>query len=213
MKTFLLRDGWRIEPKPPFVIGRLAGGDAVIAHHGTASMPKLRLSSEGGLQVALGPGTQAVEEVLYDYFDGEPNEGPGWWLAFEAGYLCPWPVHTTVWSTGDDASWPVELTLDGGRDEFLYVKGPFARSSAPELGSLVGPGMERVGSARFAGVHGAIEMIELRYTHADAEWRQWRYLVPLESDLVLLVTAQATAEGLGPMLEIGKLVCAGARSS
>lgn len=162
------------------------------------------------MQITLGAGTTSPEEVLLDFYVDQPLEAPGWSLGCDAGYRMPWPAGTRVWSTKDHVRWPVELTLAGGQpDEKLYVQGPFERAGAPELGTLVGAGSELVGRVELRGARGVIEAIELRYVHEGAEWRQWRYLVPLGDALVALVTAQASSAGYHGMLALGKTIAAG----
>lgn len=178
----------------------------MVVHHRPPSPSRIRIAASGEqIKIALGPGTTTAEEVLLDFYDGQPPQGPGWWLGCNGGYHLPWPAGTSVWSTQDHATWPVEITLTGGHpDEMLYVQGPFLRGQAPTLESLVGAGMTLVGRAQFTGVHGAIESIELRYSHDGCEWHQWRYLVPLTKDLVVLVTAQASSGGYQSMQMLGQ---------
>lgn len=210
----LVGHGWHLVPRIPFELGLFASGDAVIVHHGPPSMRKLRVAVLGGrVQVALDPGTASPEDVLLDFYDGEPLEGPGWSLRCDAGYLLPLPAGTRIWSTQDHVDWPVEIIPAEGahRDEMVYVQGPFDRARAPVLASLVDAGMVLVNRAELAGVRGAIEVIEIGYTHEGAEWRQWRYLVSLGDDRVVLLTAQASVAGRQSMLDLGQAIATGLR--
>jgi hypothetical protein len=166
--------GWHFVPRIPFELGRLASGDVVVVHHAQPRLPKLRLQPyEQGVRVALGPGTQSADEVVDDYVDGQAPEGPDWSLGFQAGYLMPWPLGTSVWSTKDHVDWPVELTLQGSqRDEMLYVQGPFERKRSVVLSGLVGPGMELASAAEWSAASGRVESIVMRHWIEQREWRQ-----------------------------------------
>jgi hypothetical protein len=211
MKTLMLTGyGWTIVPRPPFELGRLASsGDAVVAHHGGAApLPQIRLAVvEGRVRVALGPGTRDLEQVLLDWSDGGRDLTQRWSLAHAAGYVFPWPSGTSVSSTRDIADWPVELTFSGcARDEMVYVRGPFHRSGAPSLEQFVAPGMSIAGTAQLAGALGPIDAIELEYEHDAVEWRQWRYLVPLGPEKLVVLTAQAAGAGSDRTTALGREV-------
>lgn len=111
-------------------------------------------------------------------------------------------------------NWAVELTIAGGSlDQMLYVQGPFLNAHAPRLEALIGPGMEAVGRASLDGGAGAIQAIELGYQHDGQPWRQWRYLVPIGAEQVVLITAQTDAEGYAAMLALGQAVATQLRAA
>lgn len=198
---------WAFIPRVPFEIGRMA--ESVVFVHHTPEQPKVRVTMRAGQPpgIQLGPGTRDAEEVLSDFFDGEPDEGARWALVFEAGYRFEWPENTALWSTDDSVNWAVELTIAGGPlDQMLYVQGPFLASHAPSLEALIGPGMEAVGRMNLDGSAGVIQAIELAYQHEGQPWRQWRYLVPIGPEQVVLITAQTDAEGYAAMLALGQAV-------
>ncbi len=199
--------GWVFSPRVPFEIGRFRGDDVVFVHHGS-EQPKVRIAvQDGQVGVQLGPGTQAPEDVLLDFYDGEPIEAPGWTVVFEAGYGFEWPAGSSLWSTDDSVNWAIELTPAGRPpDEMLYVQGPFSSSEPPDLSALVAPGMNVVSRPHLEGAFGPIRGIELSYVHDGQSWHQWRYLVPLSAHRIALLTAQASVDGLDAMRTLSSSV-------
>lgn len=205
---------WAFIPRVPFEIGRMS--ESVLFVHHTPEQPKLRITMRAGQPpgIQLGPGTREADEVLLDFFDGEADEGAGWALVFEAGYRFDWPENTALWSTDESVNWAIELTIAGGPlDQMLYVQGPFLTRDAPSLDAMIAPGMQMVGRASLDGSAGAIQAIELGYQHEGLPWRQWRYLVPIGPEHVVLVTAQTDAEGYAAMLELGQAVATRLRAA
>lgn len=212
----LFGHGWAFLPRVPYEIGRLqsAPEDAVIVHHteeGEGSRPMVRLGPwEGSVRLALGPGTREAEQVLEDWWDGEPATFNGWSLRTQR-WTMPWPQGTSLWSTQGHVDWPFELTVPGcGGDEMLYVQAPFTR--APEVSQLLAAGMSKAGEETFRGAAGEVMGLELAYSQGGEPWRQWRYLVPLEGGAVALVTVQATVENRAAFLALGKDVAARLRA-
>jgi len=139
--------------------------------------------------LALGVGMTAYEPVLETFRTAGRSAG---WRLVTGDYEVRWPARFTLRADGntDPRRWPFELSLDGSRDHFLYLHGPFDGARIPTVEQLVAPEMTIV----LRGVVGTAPFIELAYERAGQAWRQRNYWLRLDDRTAYVMRAQSTLE-------------------
>jgi hypothetical protein len=224
-RTWLTGYGLVLVPRAPFEVARRGGDEGVtLTHHSPSGVrlmvvqpnPLVKHPEDGApARLALGPKTSTLSDVLS--FHEETRLVTSWSIVARAEsdaagggetFRCAFPSGTTLWSTPRNVTWPFEMTTSGARrDEITYVQGPFSPSECPSLHELVGEGMRRGEEGQIDGLQGKCDWLELHYVFDAADWTQRRHIVPLDAELVALVTSQATAANAhGAFQNAGEIV-------
>jgi hypothetical protein len=224
-RTWLTGYGLVLVPRAPFEVARRGGDEGVtLTHHSPSGVrlmvvqpnPLVKHPEDGApARLALGPKTSTLSDVLS--FHKETRLVTSWSIVARAEsdaagggetFRCAFPSGTTLWSTPRNVTWPFEMTTSGARrDETTYVQGRFSPSECPSLRELVGEGMRRADEGQIDGLQGKCDWLELHYVIDSTEWTQRRYIVPLDSGLVALVTSHAIAANAQSAFEnAGKIV-------
>jgi hypothetical protein len=196
--------GSRLVARSPFELARLDAERVVLAHHHAQGVVQVMVAPDtglaGGAQVALGPGTTSMADVLSLVEECAPHAG---WMLVTRELTCAWPAGMTVWSTSVQVDWPFELTWSDGHpdDGMCYLQGPLAVGACPALDELVAPGMQVTGRGDFAVPAGAASWIEMQYPVGERLWWQRRFLVPVAEHAQVLITAQASEPVVEPLFE------------
>lgn len=167
--------GIRLLPRVPFAIRAL-----------DAALEVVIPDEAGDFTERVGGTTERKQHRYGDVFDG-PTNAP-WQLEVGGVYAADWPSELALVSWPEPNEPPFFMLSDDA-GALVYVQGPYAAGSAPEIATMRGAGQREVGR----GSEGVVQWIDLSYEHRGAAWRQRHVVAPVGTRLVAVVTAQMPA--------------------
>lgn len=190
LRNALVRPG-----KPPRVIAKQASGPLVTFGDDHAETTKLVLGND---ITELAPLIDRIE--LADRVAA--------WALVAPDHEFLWPAELTLRCDGDlnPRSWPYELSHEGTSDRLLFLQGPFSGKAIPRPDRLIAPNMALVDQGALPGTVAAVLWFELAYQHEGVEWFQRLYYLPLTSEAIYLMRAQAPRAHAPVMIAAADLV-------